>query len=112
MQPPLNLLDLSEDILHLILTLLPSTSVLPFAKVSKACHQFAVPVLYRSVTLKDDQPSESDRRMVENLLDPEHSMSRHVRELTVSEFGNDSGILDETKLEMIIGNLQNLISFR
>jgi hypothetical protein len=111
----LNILDLAADILHLIVEQLgidSPSSVLPLAKVSRACNRLAIPVLYRSITLKDDDQSERHRRVVENLLDPFHAISQHVRELTVSEFGKHPETLDGAKLERIVGNMQNLTSFR
>jgi hypothetical protein len=114
MQCRMNLLDLTADILHLVVEQLEidsPSSLLALAKVSRVCNRLALPVLYRSITLKDDDQSERHTRMVGNLLDPSHAIPQHVRALTISEFGKYPETLNGASLERIVCNMQNLTSF-
>jgi hypothetical protein len=113
METPLNLLDLGDDLLHLIaiqLQIDSPSSILPFAKVSKACKDVAIPVLYRSIIVKDggtDAEMVRMKQLVKNLLNPDHELVKHVKDITVVEFGRfkEPWNLGVSKLEVIIGNI-------
>jgi hypothetical protein len=113
METPLNLLDLGDDLLHLIaiqLQIDSPSSILPFAKVSKACKDVTIPVLYRSIIVKDggtDAEMVHMKQLVKNLLNPEHELVKHVKDITVVEFGRfkEPWKLGASELEVIIGNI-------
>ena len=71
------------------------------------------PWLYRSIELSDaDNNTDRTKRLVDRLLDPEDRLSRHVRDLRITDLDGESEELDETDLERIIGGLFRLQAFR
>ncbi len=71
------------------------------------------PLLYRSIELSvADKKLAFTERKIHRLLDPSDSLSRHVRDLTISEFRHDSGKFSAVELAKIIGGLFRLQSFK
>ncbi|KAL3419058.1 F-box domain-containing protein [Phlyctema vagabunda] len=115
MSPCRNLLDLDGDILHLILQRLDAispASIHSLVRVSRACYRLAYPVLCRSISLPSREWwSDREKNVTQDLLNRNHEISRHVRELVMPYSLGPDGLSILTILR-ILDNVQMLRSVR
>ncbi|KAF2809510.1 uncharacterized protein BDZ99DRAFT_520861 [Mytilinidion resinicola] len=107
-----NLMNLNDDSMRLIFDQLDvdcPQSFKQLALVSKGAKRLADSFRWRSITLSDDGPlSATSEQLIMLLLDTNHDLSKHVRQITVSDFKGDK---DWFKLEQVLCNLKYLQSF-
>ena len=81
--------------------------------MSRYCRELVEPWLWRSIELSDASKYAGQTEAPESkLLQPHNSLSRYVQDLRISCFNGNSPEFDEVCLEMIIGRLSRLRSFR
>jgi hypothetical protein len=86
-----------------------------FRLVSKRLKSFAESVLYKNITLNDDEENEmSTYLFIERLSDPTDDLSRHVRSLNVASFkgDNESCCMNTDLLLSCLNGVQKLESIR
>ena len=108
----IKLLDLSEDIVHLVTTQLEAdspSSILELARVSRACNKLANPLIYRSIEFKDFPHME---QLLGRLLDKNDEILNFVREITISDFGMESVKFGESQILEVITNVKQLNTFK
>ena len=130
-------IDLSDDILYLILSFvreptepfhshgvansgqLGSERPLALHCLRLVCRRlqvFAESVLYRNIVLQEDEDAQEQAsyRFIERILDPTDTLRRHVRSLGVKSFkgDDDSSCMNTQMLLACVRSIDRLDSFR
>ncbi|KAF2490735.1 hypothetical protein BU16DRAFT_530364 [Lophium mytilinum] len=107
-----NLMKLNDDSMRLIFDQLDTDRPQSFkqlALVSKWTKRLADPFRWRSITLSDVGPfAGASQQLIILLLDANHDLSEHVRQITIADFKEENGWF---KLEQVLCNLKHLQSF-